>query len=166
MSTSKIGAVVSWFNDFVDWFDFKRPGVDGSLGKAVTMKAVDRIIALLSNDQAGVSGIWLANEPKYAAWKEKNCGVAKAPNVRTRQMLSQKSLYGRTKIESKEITMIYGTGDPPDRALAETPTEKQLKADKKVTDVQKAYFAHTGQSKHKIKRPFYELDESDGVAIA
>ena len=30
-------------------------------------------------------------------------------------------------------------------------------------DVQKAYFTHTGQSKKKIKRSFYEVDETDGV---
>ena len=51
--------------------------------------------------------------------------------------------------------MIYGTDKPPDRAVFGTPTAKQLEQDQKVTDTQKAYFAHTGQSKQKIKRPFY-----------
>jgi hypothetical protein len=38
-------------------------------------------------------------------------------------------------------------------------------ADKKVTDIHKAYLAHTGQSRDLIIRPFSQLIDEDGVAI-
>ena len=89
-------------------------------------------------------------------------------------MLSQKSLFGRTKIESKEVTMIYGTNQPPDRAAFGDPGAKNLERDRKVTDTQKAYFAHgggsgrnaKGQFTAKQKRPFYEVDAEDGKAVS
>jgi hypothetical protein len=37
--------------------------------------------------------------------------------------------------------------------------------DRKVTDGFEPYLVLTGQSKLEIKRPFYEVDESDGQAI-
>ena len=58
-------------------------------------------------------------------------------------MLSQKSLYGRTTIDPKLITMIYGTNAPPDRTRNGVPLSD---ADKAITDTEKAYYAHTGQS--------------------
>ena len=63
---------------------------------------------------------------------------------------------GRTTIEPDQVTMIYGTGDPPARASFGSPTEKRFARAQKRTDIEKGYYAHTGQSKHKIKRPFYQ----------
>jgi hypothetical protein len=44
--------------------------------------------------------------------------------------------------------------------------EKQFAQGQKVTDAFTAYLAHTGQSKKQIVRPFYQLIDEDGKAIA
>ena len=173
MSTSNIDNVVRFLDGFVDSFDFKRPGVDQSLGRDVAMKTVDRMQTRALQERRGVGVTWAPNSTKpikgypggYKQWKETHYGVGE-PNSRTGQMLSQRSMYGRTRIESKEITMIYGIDKPPDRAVFGTPGEDLFKQDEKVTDVQKAYFAHTGQSAKKITRPFYEVNEDDGKAVS
>lgn len=164
MNASNIADVISFLDGFVDSFNFTRPGNDQSLGRDIANKVVERIYDRSLDQRAGPGGPWDKNEPKYAKWKDKNYGVAE-PNSRTGQMLSHQSLFGRTKIDPEQVTMIYGLDEPPVRATFGTPTEKQFEQDRKVTDVQKAYFAHTGQSKHRIKRPFYAVDESDGRAV-
>jgi hypothetical protein len=128
------------------------------------MKVVDRIQSRSLQERCGAKEYWLGNAPKYKAWKEANYGTGDA-NSRTGQMLSQKSLYGRTKIYEEQIVMVYGTNEVPDRAAFGSPTAKQLEQDQKRTDTEKAYFAHTGQSKKKIKRKFYEVDEADAAAV-
>jgi hypothetical protein len=170
--SSNIAEVTAWLAAFVDSFDFKRPGIDQSLGRDVAMLAVDRIQTRSLVDRTGHGTAWMPNSETpshwapqgYRQWKEDNYGVGD-PNSRTGQMLSQKSLYGRTKIESKQVTMTYGTDTPPDRATFGNPTAKQFAQDQKVTDVQKAHFAHTGQSKQKIVRPFYQLIDDDADKI-
>jgi hypothetical protein len=72
-------------------------------------------------------------------------------------MLSKESLWGRTKIEPKQVTLTYGTDTPPIRATFGNPDPKLLARDQKVTDTFKAYLAHTGQSHKQIVRPFYQL---------
>jgi hypothetical protein len=56
----------------------------------------------------------------YELWKENHYGTGE-PNSRTGQVLSKKSLHGRTKIEEKEITLVYGTNRPPDGAAFGNP---------------------------------------------
>jgi hypothetical protein len=81
-------------------------------------------------------------------------------------MLSQLSMEGRSTIEPKQVTMIYGIDKPPVTAPAfGNPDPKLLEQDQKVTDCQKAYFAHTGQSKKNIVRPFYMLIDDDAEKI-
>jgi hypothetical protein len=171
--SSNIGQVVAWLDKFVDSFDFKRPGNDQNLGRDIAHKAVELIQDRSLVDRTGFGTAWQPNsetphppwQPQgYRKWKEDNYGVGE-PNSRTGQMLSKKSLFGRTAVDSKQVTMIYGTDTPPDRATFGNPTAKQFERDQKVTDCQKAYFAHTGQSKKKIVRPFYQLIDSDGAAI-
>ena len=96
----------------------------------------------------------------YASWKKKKYDYTEAiPNVRTNQMLSILSLRGNfTTIEPELITMRYGTGEITSRS--DSPNGYLDKQDQKKTDIQKAVYAHTGQSKHRIKRPFYELDDA------
>jgi hypothetical protein len=79
--------------------------------------------------------------------------------------LGQQCLFGRTTIESKQVTLIYGRDEPPDKAVFGQSEEKLIERDRKVTDVEKAYFAHTRQSKRQIVRPFYLLDNDDAAAI-
>ena len=100
--------VVRFLDGFVDSFDFQRVGNDQCLGRDVANKIVERIYDRGLDQRSGVSGIWLANERTYAAGKDRRYGVEEAPNVRTGQMLSNKNLYGRTRIDSREVTMIYG----------------------------------------------------------
>ncbi len=166
MDTSNIGDVISFLDGFIDGFNFLRVGHEQNLGRDVANRVVQGIYDRASDRRAGIGEPWDANEPKYAKWKEKYYGGVANPNVRTGQMLSHQSIMGRTKIEADQVTMIYGLGEPPVRAYFGTPTDKQLAQDKKVTDVQKAYFAHTGQSKHKIKRPFYEVNDEDSRQVA
>lgn len=53
------------------------------------------------------------------------------------------------------------------RAASGTKTGVPLSdADKAITDIQKAYFAHTGQGPHGTKRPFYQVNEAEGKAVS
>jgi hypothetical protein len=113
MDTSNIGQVTRFLEGFVDSFDFTRAGDDQSLGRDVVNKVVDRIQARSLHDRRGATDEWAPNSEKYRQWKEKNYGTGD-PNSRTGQMLGQKSLFGRTRIEPKEVTMIYGINQPPD----------------------------------------------------
>ena len=162
--SSNINQVMAWINGFVDSFDFNRVGADQSLGRDVAMKVVENIHERCEQQPpGGVDGEWDENAPDYARWKEKRYGISDGPNTRTGQMLSQKSLYGRTRIAPKEITMVYGTNQPP----SGTKTGVEMtEADKKVTDSQKAYYAHTGQGPHGTIRPFYQVNEADGKAVS
>jgi hypothetical protein len=170
---SNIDEVIAFLDGFVDSFNFKRPGIEQSLGRDIQYKVADRIQTRALSDRKGTGEPWKENSTRafpwfpngYKAWKLENYG-ADEPNSRTGQMLSQKSIRGRSTIEEREITMIYGTGEPPASATFGSPAPELLERDRKVTDVQKAYFAHTGQTKQLIKRPFYEVDESDGVAVS
>jgi hypothetical protein len=170
---SNIAQVVAWLDGFVDSFDFKRPGNDESLGRDVANLGVQRIQDRSLQDRTGFGTAWAPNSETpshwapqgYRKWKEDNYGVGE-PNSRTGQMLSQQSLFGRTRVESKQVTMVYGTDKPPDRATFGSPDAKLLARDQKVTDTFKAYLAHTGQSRKGIVRPFYQLIDDDGVAIA
>lgn len=151
----------------VDSFDFNRPGEHGSLGRDV-MNAVVEGIQTRSHDQKrGATTEWPKNATNYAKWKQNKYGVANAPNVRTGDMLSQRALRGRSVIGPNKITMIYGTNEVPKATSTgkPLPTKKRRGTGEVVpyddlTDVQKAYFAHTGQGPNNVKRPFYEPDDN------
>jgi hypothetical protein len=174
MNTGNIGQVIAWLNNWVDTFDFKRPGNDQSLGRDVMKLAAQRMRDRSLQDRTGFGTAWPPNSETpshwapegYRAWKEKNYGTGD-PNSRTGQMLSQLSMEGRSTIEAKQVTMIYGINKPPVTAPAfGNPDPKLLARDQKVTDTFKAYLAHTGQSRKKIVRPFYQLIDDDGIAIS
>jgi hypothetical protein len=80
-------------------------------------------------------------------------------------MLSRLSLFGRTTIEPKLITMIYGTDTPPTDCAYGSPPPDVFARDERVTDTFKAHLAHTGQSRLRIKRPFYELDDTIAAQV-
>ncbi len=114
-------------------------------------------------DKRGIGAEWDPNAPDYAAWKEKRYDIVDLPNTRTGQMLSHMNLFGRTRVAADEVTMVYGLNEIPTR----TKTGRDLtEADKKVTDTQKAYYAHTGQGPHGTIRPFYQVNEADGKAVS
>jgi hypothetical protein len=172
-SNSNSNEVVAWLEQFVAGFVFTRPGIEGSLGKDIIYKGAQCIADRSLTHRTGLGTAWPPNsetpnhwhEEGYRAWKKEHYGTGE-PNSRTGQMLSQQSLRGRSTVEPHLVTMIYGTDTVPDRAVFGTPTENEFAQDQKVTDVQKAYFAHTGQSKQRIVRPFYALIDEDGAAIA
>jgi hypothetical protein len=140
-------------------FDFTMPGHYGSLGRDVAMAVVEGIQNRSNRDRRGATQGWRPNEPKYRKWKLRKYGIDE-PNTRTGQMLSQLSLYGKTTIEPELVTMVYGTDTVTERAVfGGNHTASDLARDQKKTDTEKAYLAHTGQSVHKILRPFYELDD-------
>ena len=66
------------------------------------------------------------------------------PNDRTGQVLSERSLSRRTKIESKEITMIYGIGAIRNKTKTGVPLSTYTRRDhageqiNNKTDIEKA----------------------------
>ena len=152
--------VVQALADWVDEIDFTRKGKEESLGRDCADLIVEEIQTAGLTEHSGADEYWLANEPRYAAWKARKYGLGldNAPNVRTGQMLSQNSLYGQTTIGPKEVLLRYGTGDPPDRSY--TPNGYLSDADKKVTDIQKAEWAHTAHM-----RPFYAISDVASQAV-
>ncbi len=114
-------------------------------------------------DGRGPDGVdWPANTPEYAAAKAKRYGWTE-PNRRTNQMLSQTSLYGRTRIEPDQVTLVYGTDTTPVGSAA--PSGYLSKSDKSITDTEKAKYAHEGQSAKRVKRGFYGFTEEDRTNV-
>jgi len=168
--TSNIEQVVAWLKDWVDGIDFTKTGADQSLGRDVANKVARQIADRAAIEGRGAGAVWAPNSTTpsrwhpegYSAWKGKHYGW-QLPNYRTGQMLSHTSLFGRTRIMAHEIEMVYGVDAAPARGYS--PTGLLSVADEKVTDTQKAAFAHSGQSRKRIKRPFYELDDTIREAV-
>jgi hypothetical protein len=78
-------------------------------------------------------------------------------------MLSRISLFGRTRVEPQLVTMVYGINKPPWESAA--PTGYIDDEDLEVTDTEKGFWAHDGQSQLKIKRRFYEINKDDVAAV-
>lgn len=151
--TSNIREVVAWLEGFVNSFDFTRPGKDQSLGRDIAMTIIrgpdvggQGGILGRAAENSGPEGYWIDNADSTKAEKRKHYGWEEV-NRRTGQMLSQESLYGHTTIEPRLVTLRYGTGRAPDRSAA--PSGYISDADRAVTDVQKAEWAHGGGSSAK-----------------
>ncbi len=148
---SNLGDVAGWLDRLVDGFDFERPGKDQSLGRdlagVVANGIRDRSVPdCVAPDQS----IWPANERDYAAYKREKYD-ADQPNVRTGQMLSLRSLVGRTSVSNELVEMKYGTGEAPTSAFNGA---ELTKSDEETTDVDKAgYCTEAG-------RAFYGLDDT------
>lgn len=146
----------AWFRNLVDSFNFKLPGKDESVGKDMANLAAQRMTDRSEQQQGGPDGnIWLANEPKYAAWKRKKYDVH-AVGVLTGQMLSHESMLGAVTVDAEEVTMRYGTGEPATRFRG----GETYDVENPPTDRQKAEWFEDGG------RKFYGLDEriSDELA--
>lgn len=168
---SNIDEVCDWLHKLVEGFDFTVPGEDQSLGRDIVVEVASNIADRAADgrgaDDSGVEVVWLANSDDppgkgYASQKAQDYGVFDQPNIRTGQMCSLLSLVGRPIIEPKRITMVYGTGDPPSTSAA--PTGYLSPDDRKITDVEKAQFAHE-QDAERPERPFYALTEEDDEAV-
>ncbi len=156
MANSNIDEVVRWLEDWVTGVDFTRPGKDQSLGRDIANKVAEQIATRSATESRGATAAWPPNSPGYSAAKQKDYGWS-LPNYRTGQMLSHLSLIGRTRIAAHEVTMVYGIDAPP--SAGGSPTGLVSAADSRITDTEKAAFAHSGQSRQRIQRPFYELDD-------
>jgi hypothetical protein len=179
MSTSNIDQVIAYLEQFANTFDFTRKGIDQSLGRDVKKLAAQTMRDRSLQDRTGFGTAWPPNSDTpshwtegpagedwgYRQWKEYHYGTDQ-PNSRTGQMLSQLSMEGRSTIEPRQVTMIYGTNTAPTGCAFGSPDPKLFERDRKVTDVEKAYFAHTGQGPHNTVRPFYQLIDDDAVKIA
>ena len=120
------------------------------------------IVAGMIQDKAasgvGSEGAWEPNSDNpaghgYASFKERVYGVVEQPNVRTGDMLSERAPRNGT-VGHETVNMEYGTGDVPRDGMAGRPVKD---ADKKLTDREKAGYAHTGQGPHGTKHPFYVI---------
>ena len=135
MSMSNISEVVAWLNGFVDSFDFKRPDVEGSLGRDMIHLGAQRMRDRSLQDRTGFGTAWPPNSETpshwapqgYRKWREENYGTPE-PNSRTGQILSQLSMEGRSTVESKQVTMIYGIDKPPDGAQFGSPDREAARA--------------------------------------
>jgi hypothetical protein len=169
--TSNIDEVCRWLSEFAESFDFTRPGEDQSLGRDIALTIIrgpeaggqDGILGRCTDGTGPDGTAWPANSRTYAAAKQERYGWDE-PNRRTGQMLSQQSLYGRTTIEPDQVTLRYGTGQPPSGSAA--PSGYSSKADRETPDTLKASLAHSGQSRQRIQRPFYEATREDAENVS
>jgi hypothetical protein len=160
----------NYLTDFVDKFDFTRPGHSQSLARDVADVVVECIQERSSRGVGPDGDAWEANSGKstpwlpggYRQWKMENYGWDD-PNYRTGQMLSKMSLGGNIQINPHDIVIAYGTNTPPTRGGSPN-SFFDPETDGKVTDTQKAEWAHedTGE---KPARPFYGLGDGDDQAI-
>jgi hypothetical protein len=135
--------------ELIDGFSFTTTVEGKSLGKDCAGIIAKEIVVRSIEEQRGESGAWYEIGEKYAEEKFKKYGV-RMIGVRTGQMLSLESLLGSVSITTTDVQMLYGTGQPPTES--KSPTGYLSKADKEITDIEKAYFFSKD-------RPFYELDD-------
>jgi phage gpG-like protein len=158
------GELTKFLTDFVEHFDFTRKGREESLAHDVVDLVVARIMDRSSRGEAPDGSTWAANSTTPTKWHPQGYRQYKLdkygwddPNYRTGQMLSQTSLSGKIVIKQKEMEIGYGTDQPPSRGGS--PTGVLLPEDLKVTDTQKAEWAHNGG------RPFMGLGADDPEKI-
>ena len=172
---SNIGDVVRWLEAFVYGFDFRRHGVDKSLGRDLVAEVVGRIQERSAQShQAPDGSTWPPNSTKptlfykrgYMELKEVEYEIFDEPNFRTGQMLSELSLglNAKTVYLEHEIEIRYGIDSPP--TVSRSPNGYLSDEDKKVTDTQKAEWAHMDNPRTgKPARPFYGFGEGDAEAL-
>lgn len=160
MSDSNIAAVMASLDAFLDSFNFTRKGVEGSLGKDVAMAVIrgpeqgqmggimGRIAAEVQPDGSPMR----QNSPEYAARKDREYGWSEV-NRRVGQMTSQQSLAADIRVSPDLVELHYGTGEAPDKSVS--PNGHISKADRRVTDKEKATFAH------QQGRAFFGVGEGD-----
>jgi hypothetical protein len=118
-------------------FDFTRQGQGESMDKDAAGIVAEGILDRTVNDQAGVDGIFIANDPKYTARKRKLYNV-ELIGFRTGQMISLPSLLGNVDVAPDTVLITYGTGQPPSSSMSSNYIST---SDKAVTDTAKAgYF--------------------------
>jgi hypothetical protein len=152
--TSNIDEVERLLEQLVAGFNFLTPGKDESLGKDLAGVAVSGIVDRSTTEQVGPDGqAWADTEPAYTRAKIKYYGTDLI-GVRTGQMLSEQSVMGETTITADEVTIKYGTGNPPTGTGAKGVAPKP--SDLAVTDREKAGYFEAGG------RRFFGLDTEIG----
>ncbi len=172
--SSNIHEVVGWLRQFVEGFNFTRPGKDQSLGRDIlnvvvrgrNLDSLGGILGRCAEHKDPEGNEWAPNSSKpsrwhpkgYAGFKEDEYGIIDEPNRRTGQMLSQLTMTAKSTIGPTEIEIRPGTDQPPSSSAA--PTGLLSEEDKKVTDTEKIIFAHT-ETPDKPARKFYGVNEED-----
>jgi hypothetical protein len=164
---SNIDQVMLWLRDFVESFDFLRPGVDESLGRDLVGVVVERIQDRSRRHVAPDGSFWIGNSTTpsrwypegYNEWKRKKYQINDEPNFRTGQMLSNLSLglNPKTVYNRHDIEIRYGIDAPPSSSAAPNGYVDP-DTDGIVTDTQKAGWNQPG-------RPFYGFGQGDAEAL-
>ena len=115
MLPANVNEVVDSLDAITDSFDFTVPGADQSLGRDVAKRVVQGIYDRSLEERRGARSPWKQNESKYRNGKRKTTEPTNRIAEPAR-CFPTGALMGRTTIEPDQITMIYGTGDPPARA--------------------------------------------------
>lgn len=136
MSTSNIDEISAAFDDLFDSFGFTAEATGGiNLGE----ECVGLIIESIADDASQAKGAdgqtFPDNSEPYRADKDRVYGWDN-PGYRTGQTLSLASLKGTPEISDDQVSMTYGTGEPPSRSYS--PTGHISDQDKEVTDREKA----------------------------
>jgi hypothetical protein len=152
---SNVEEVTEVLNAIVDGFGFDLTVDDKDLGRHC-IKIVATDIQERSARGEGSEGEWDENTEDYAKYKKRVYGVTEQPNVRTGDMLSDRALSIGT-VGHETVDMEYGTGDTPRTGVAGRPVKS---ADEKITDREKAGYAHDGQGPHGTERPFYVIHDT------
>ena len=156
---SNLDHVMGQLKQFINSFDFTRPGIEGSMGKDAAHAVAERIAEAAADQKTTDGEPFPDNAPEYAAWKDEKYGVG--PNAygrRTGQMLSLESLLGEVEVSGGEVTIRYGTGQAPTRSSASGYISE---SDKSTTDIEKAFFI-TNQGK---RLTFYKAGAAGREAV-
>lgn len=140
----------------LDDFNFLSPADSGPLGDSIVRRVAHNISDRGLEQRRGIDAEFRENQHGYEERKVALYGIGAArPNIRTEQMLSQSSVEGEQALsgDARELTWTYGKGT--------TPTNGRTARDRATTDREKAHYAHEGQSKMGVVRPFFGLAPED-----
>jgi hypothetical protein len=157
---SNVDEVTAAIDDIIKGFGFDLTVSDKTLGHdCVEIFATD--VQNKASQGIGSEGAWKENAADYASMKERVYGVDEGPNIRTGQMLSILSL-SNAEINHESVDLEYGTDTIARDGVKGRPVKN---ADKKLTDRQKAAYAHAGQGPEGTERPFYAISAEAATAI-
>jgi hypothetical protein len=150
---SNVDEVTEALNAIMEGFGFDLTVDDKDLG---CIKIVATDIQERAGQGEGSEGEWDENAEGYAKYKERVYGVTESPNFRTGDMLSERALSNGT-VAHLTVDMEFGTGTIASSGTRGRPVKE---VDKKLTDREKAGYAHDGQGPHGTTRPFYVIHDT------
>lgn len=167
---ASVDRVSDFLDQFLDSVNFQRPGVEASWGEDVAWAVIrgphtgefGGIMGRCADQVTPDGATWPENSDDppgdgYRSRKARKYGWEDT-NFRTGDMLSAQKLYGRTTIEPRKVTLIYGDQTAPTHSVS--PTGYISEKDKKITDVEKAAYAHESG------RAFYGIGPGDAENVS